>query len=72
MYIQYPLNFDHQQNLYHDKQMEMDVLFDEYKILLLKNINHPVLIQEWEFFDAAAYETKFTPRNKATIKEEIK
>ena len=35
----------------------MDKLFDEYHIPLLKDIDHPELIQEWKRnLDATAYE----------------
>ena len=55
--IQYPLNFVYQQIFYHDKQKEMNALFDKYQISLFKNIDHLALIQEWkQNLDAAAYE----------------
>ena len=54
------------------KKMEMDVLFDEYKIILLKKNQSSCIDSRIEKnIDAAAYENKFTTRNKATIKEEI-
>ena len=35
----------------------MDKNFDEYNLPLLKDINHPALIQEWKWdLDAADYE----------------
>ena len=47
------------------------LFFINKKIPLLNNIYHPALIQEQkQNIDAAAHE-KNTPRNKATIKEEI-
>ena len=45
IYIQSEFNFSYKQNLYHDKQNEMDELFDEYHRPLLKDIYHPSLIQ---------------------------
>ena len=39
------LRYVYQENFYNDKQSEIDELFDEYHIFLLKNIDNPVLIQ---------------------------
>ena len=48
--------------------MEMDKLFYEYHLCLLKNIYHPALIQKQKRnIDADTYE-KNQQRNKATIK----
>ena len=63
LYIQSPLHYVYQQKHYHDKQKEMDALFDEYQIPSFKNIDHPTLIQEWKLnLDAADYEKKYTKK----------
>ena len=45
LHIQSDLHFIHKKNLYHDKQYEMDEIFDEYHVPLLKVIYHPALIE---------------------------
>ena len=40
------LHYVYQQNFYHYEQDKMDDIFDEYHPILLKNIDHPPLIQE--------------------------
>ena len=57
LHIQSDLHLVYKQNFYHDKEKEMYELFDEYHIPLLKDIDHPELIQQWRRnLDAAAYE----------------
>ena len=67
--VQYPLHSFFQKHLYHDKQKEIDAIFDEYHIPLFKYVYHPALIQEWKWnIDAAAYgkkqEIKIPSNNK--------
>ena len=53
----YNLNSGYIQNFYHDKIEIIDELFCEHIETLLKDINHPALIQEQkQNIDAAAYE----------------
>ena len=47
-HIQSNFNFIYKQNLYHDKQYEIDELFHEYHIPLFNDIYHPALIEEWK------------------------
>ena len=57
LHIQFDLNFIYKQNFYHDKQNEIDILFDEYNVPLLDDLDHPALIEEWkQNLDAAFYE----------------
>ena len=46
--IQSDLHSVYQKNFYHDEQDIMDELFHQYHISLLKDIDHPELITEWE------------------------
>ena len=46
LHIQSDFHLFYKQNLYHDKEKEMDKRFDGYHLLLLKYIYHPALIQE--------------------------
>ena len=57
-HIQSYLYLIYKQKLYHDKQYEIDTLFDEYHIHLLNDINHPALIEGWKKNYAAAYDKK--------------
>ena len=43
--IQSDLNLVYRKKFYHDKEKEMDIFFDEYHITLLKDNDHPTLIQ---------------------------
>ena len=43
LHIHYPLHYLYQQNLYHNKQENIDELFYQYHIPLLKYIDHPKL-----------------------------
>ena len=56
-HIQSNLYTVYKQNLYNNKRDKSDENFYQYYLPLLKDINHPVLIQEWKKnIDAAAYE----------------
>ena len=56
LHIHYYLHLIYKENFYHDKQREMDEIFDEYHLSLLKYIDYPELIEEWKRnIDAAAY-----------------
>ena len=58
MHIQSDFHFIYKNNFYHDKQDEIDTIFDEYHIPLLNYLDHPALIEEWkQNLDSAAYET---------------
>ena len=58
-------------NSYCDKQDSIDDLFCHYIKSILKDIDHPALIQERKKnLDAAAYE-KSKLRSKSSIQEEI-
>ena len=48
LHIQHPLHYFYQQKLLRDKQEIIDELFFQYPIPLLKNIDHPAFITQWE------------------------
>ena len=53
----YTVHSVYQQNLYHDKQDIIDDMFYQYHLILMKDIDHPELIQEWkQSLDSDAYE----------------
>ena len=70
LHIQSDLHYDYKQNFYHDFKKEMDGIFDEYHLPLLKNIDHPAFIQELkQYLDAAAYEIKSNQEIKIPTKK---
>ena len=59
LHIQSNLHLIYKQNFCHDKQDEIDEIFNKYHIPLLNNIDHPALIEEWkQNIDATAYGKK--------------
>ena len=57
LHIQSNLNSGYIHNFYHDKKGSIDDMFYQYHIPLLKDIDHPALIQEWKKnLNASAYE----------------
>ena len=64
------MHFIYKQKFYHDKQDEIDILFDEYNIPLLNDIDHTANIEEWKRnIDAAAYEFILKKRVKLPSKK---
>ena len=61
----------YKQYYYKDKQKEIYELFIEYIVLIMEDLDHPALIEEWkQNLDTAAYEKKSKPRCKDTIDSE--
>ena len=57
IHIQSSLHTGYKKSFYHDKRDKFYGIFDQYHIPLLRDINHPALIQEWkENIDAVTYE----------------
>ena len=47
----------YQQDFYKDRQKVIDEIFIEYLVLIMDDLDHPALIEEWkQNLDAAAYE----------------
>ena len=56
MHIQSNLIFIYKQTFYYNKHDEIDTLFYEYHVPLLKDLDHPALHEEWKRnLDAASY-----------------
>ena len=56
-HIQSNFHTGFKKNFYHDKRDKFDEIFDQYHLPLLKDSDHPALIQIWkQNIDAAAYE----------------
>ena len=57
LHIQKNMHLVYKQDLYKDKQKEIDELFIEYLFPIMDDIGHLELIEEWkQNLDSAAYE----------------
>ena len=55
--IQKNMHMTYKKDLYKTKENEIDDLFLEYLVLIMEDIEHPALIEEWiQNIDSAAYE----------------
>ena len=61
LHIQKNMHLIYRQDLYKDKQKEINELFIEYLIPIMGDLDHPTLIEEWKHnIDAAAHEKNQT------------
>ena len=72
LHIQKNIHSLYQQDLYEDKQKEIDNLFIEYIFPIMGNLDHPALIKELkQNIDADAYEEKINQDVKLPSKKKI-